>query len=342
MMLVDGRRRVLSKFRSTEGQLVWFGRVNGRPVRPGTYEIRLRAFDRAGNRSSSRRNIPVVVRYIELVRERIEVAGGTSLRRSGPDRCGLLPVAVCGGARHSAGNSVLVLRAPETPGTYRVFVVASWTLRRQRRGRGDRARRALTSPLFVLGVSRSGTTLLRVVLDRSPGIAIPDESFFIPLLARRHRGNVDLDRFLDDLSRLPTLVAWGLQLDDIAARLRPGMRTGDAIAAIYEAYAASRRKAALGRQDADVHASPAAARAALPERAVRPPDPRRARRRALLPAHAGGHVHPDLGSSGHASRVRLPVADGGRGGARAGTTGRAVPVPGGSVRGSGRRRWGAW
>ena len=33
MMLVDGRRRVLSKFRSTEGQLIWFGRVNGQPVR---------------------------------------------------------------------------------------------------------------------------------------------------------------------------------------------------------------------------------------------------------------------------------------------------------------------
>jgi len=62
MMLVDGRRRVLSKFRSTEGQLVWFGRVNGRPVPPGTYEIRLRAFDRAGNRSSSRRVVPIVVR----------------------------------------------------------------------------------------------------------------------------------------------------------------------------------------------------------------------------------------------------------------------------------------
>ena len=104
----------------------------------------------------------------------------------------------------------------------------------------------MTSPLFVLGVSRSGTTLLRVVLDRSPGIAIPDESFFIPLLARRHRGNVDLDRFLDDLSRLPTLVTWGVQLDDIATRLRPGMRTSDALGAIYEAYAASRRKPRWG------------------------------------------------------------------------------------------------
>lgn len=121
MMLVDGRRRVLSKFRSTEGQLVWFGRVNGRPVRPGTYEIRLRAFDRAGNRSSSRRIVPVVVRYIELARESIEVPAGRrfSVR--------VLSDAVSyrwlfAGERGLARRQVLVLRAPETPGSYRLFV----------------------------------------------------------------------------------------------------------------------------------------------------------------------------------------------------------------------------
>ena len=42
----------------------------------------------------------------------------------------------------------------------------------------------MTQPVILLGVSRSGTTLLRVILDRSPGLAIPDESFFVPLLAR--------------------------------------------------------------------------------------------------------------------------------------------------------------
>ncbi len=104
----------------------------------------------------------------------------------------------------------------------------------------------MSPPLFVLGVSRSGTTLLRVVLDRSPGIAIPDESFFIPLLARRHRGVVNRDRFLDDLSRLPTLSAWGLRLDDIAWRMRPDMRVGQAVAAIFETYAANQGKPRWG------------------------------------------------------------------------------------------------
>jgi Sulfotransferase family len=102
------------------------------------------------------------------------------------------------------------------------------------------------TPLFVLGVSRSGTTLLRVVLDRSSGIAIPDESFFVPLLARRHRGEVDDARFLDDLRRLPTLRAWGLSPEDVRTRLQPGARTAEAIAAIFEAYAAREQKPRWG------------------------------------------------------------------------------------------------
>ncbi len=104
----------------------------------------------------------------------------------------------------------------------------------------------MTAPLIVLGVSRSGTTLLRVMLDRSPGIAIPDESFFVPLLARRHGRTVDATRFLDDLSRTATCRAWGLSVDDIAPRVRSGMSTADAISAIYETYAARAGKPRWG------------------------------------------------------------------------------------------------
>jgi len=48
-------------------------------------------------------------------------------------------------------------------------------------------------PLIVLGVRRSGTTLLRVMLDRNRALAVPDESYFVPQLARRHRGRVAPD-----------------------------------------------------------------------------------------------------------------------------------------------------
>jgi FlgD Ig-like domain len=137
MMLVNGRRRVLGKFRSTEGQLVWFGRIDGRSVRPGTYEIRVRAFDRAGNRSSSRRTVPVVVRFVELARDRIEVAAG---RRFSVDvfTDALRYRWVFAGDKGTAPRRNLVLRAPETPGEYRVVVAV--------RGRADSAAVVVTEP----------------------------------------------------------------------------------------------------------------------------------------------------------------------------------------------------
>jgi hypothetical protein len=101
-------------------------------------------------------------------------------------------------------------------------------------------------PLIVLGVRRSGTTLLRVMLDSNPALAVPDESYFVPQLARRHGGSVDPAAFLDDLRRLPTLVEWALSPDAVARRLRPGMTTGAAIAAVFEAYAAERGKPRWG------------------------------------------------------------------------------------------------
>jgi hypothetical protein len=101
-------------------------------------------------------------------------------------------------------------------------------------------------PVIVLGVRRSGTTLLRVMLDRNPELAIPDESYFVPQLARRHRGSIDRAAFVDDLRRLPTLVEWNLEPDAVAGRLRAGMTPGEAIAAVFEAYAAERGKPRWG------------------------------------------------------------------------------------------------
>ncbi len=101
-------------------------------------------------------------------------------------------------------------------------------------------------PLLLLGVRRSGTTLFRVMLDRHPDVAIPDESYFTPQLADRHRGGIDVDKFVDDLRRLPTLTDWGVTPDEVRARLRPGQPVGEAIAAVYEAYAAQRGKTRWG------------------------------------------------------------------------------------------------
>jgi hypothetical protein len=120
-MLVNGRQRVQSKFRRLEGQLVWFGRVDGRIVRPGIYELRLRAIDRAGNRSARTRAVPVRVRFVELSRERIEAVAGRrfSVRvMTDADSYRWLFAGERGGGR----RGVLVLRAPDEPGPYTLYV----------------------------------------------------------------------------------------------------------------------------------------------------------------------------------------------------------------------------
>ncbi len=130
MMLIDGQRRVLAKCPSREGKLVWFGRIDGRPVRPRVYEVRLRAVDRAGNRSARTRAVPVRVRYVELSRDRIEVVAGkrfsVRVRTDAPSYRWLFA-----GERGAGTRQVLILRAPEIPGTYILYVSV-----------GDRADRA--------------------------------------------------------------------------------------------------------------------------------------------------------------------------------------------------------
>jgi Sulfotransferase family len=101
-------------------------------------------------------------------------------------------------------------------------------------------------PVLVLGVRRSGTTLLRVMLDRNPVLAVPDESYFVPTLARRHGDRPDPDAFVDDLRRLSTLREWGIDPREVRERLRADTTLGEAIAAIYEAYAAQSGKERWG------------------------------------------------------------------------------------------------
>ena len=129
------------------------------------------------------------------------------------------------------------------------------------------------APLLVLGVRRSGTTLLRVMLDRHPELAVPDESYFIPQLADRQRSHVDVDAFIDDLSRLPTIREWDLSIEDVRARLSPEMPLGAAIGAVYESYAAAHGKSRWGDKTPMYMQRLPLLERALPGRALRPPDP---------------------------------------------------------------------
>ena len=61
---------------------------------------------------------------------------------------------------------------------------------------------------MILGVSRSGTTLLKEILDHHPDVAIPPESYFVTQLWDRHGARPDPERFVSDLGRLARLRDW--------------------------------------------------------------------------------------------------------------------------------------
>lgn len=104
----------------------------------------------------------------------------------------------------------------------------------------------MSAPVVVLGVSRSGTTLLKAMLDAHSQLAIPSESYFIPQLWDRHGERPGRERFLADLTRLERLRKWGIDFDDVARRLPAQPTFSEAIDAIYRSYAETRGKPCYG------------------------------------------------------------------------------------------------
>ncbi|MCY4087851.1 MAG: sulfotransferase [Actinomycetia bacterium] len=101
-------------------------------------------------------------------------------------------------------------------------------------------------PVMVLGVSRSGTTLLKEMLDRHSSLAIPSESYFIPQLWSRHGARPVVDRMLDDLGRLERIRQWGIEPDAVRERIGTTSTFAEVIRAVYEVYAEARGKARYG------------------------------------------------------------------------------------------------
>jgi Sulfotransferase family len=101
-------------------------------------------------------------------------------------------------------------------------------------------------PVIVLGVSRSGTTLLKEMLDSHSELAIPSESYFIPQLWDRHGGRFDAEEFLEDLARIARVREWGVTPEQARERLPESPSTADGIRAIYRSYADARGKPLYG------------------------------------------------------------------------------------------------
>ena len=98
---------------------------------------------------------------------------------------------------------------------------------------------------MVLGVSRSGTTLLKEMLDRHSALAIPTESYFIPQLWDRHRGRGS-ERLVEDLGKIARVREWGVTGDDVRRRVRADASFAEVIRAVYESYAEARGKHKFG------------------------------------------------------------------------------------------------
>jgi len=101
-------------------------------------------------------------------------------------------------------------------------------------------------PVVVLGVSRSGTSLLRHMLDHHSELAIPPESYFIPALWDRYRHRPHAEALLADLGYIARLPEWRVSMADVRRRLPRTAGFADVIQAVYAAYAEARGKHRFG------------------------------------------------------------------------------------------------
>ena len=109
------------------------------------------------------------------------------------------------------------------------------------------------SPFFILGTQRSGTTLLRLILNSHSRIAIPEEgNFWMPLLKSRYvKGEFQsssLDKIIRYLRNSPHLRLWAIDFDQVWHRLqkRPAVTLRELMEELYSFYAKTEGKEIWG------------------------------------------------------------------------------------------------
>lgn len=102
----------------------------------------------------------------------------------------------------------------------------------------------VTSPFFIVGCGRSGTTLLRLMMDSHPSLAVPPESHFIPSIWKRRTEylsdeGLDVARLVRDISSHPRVQEWNLREDKLQSRIcslhQPSF--ADVVEAFFISYA---------------------------------------------------------------------------------------------------------
>ncbi len=100
---------------------------------------------------------------------------------------------------------------------------------------------------FIIGSARSGTTLLRTILNGHPEVAVPPESRFIAELWRGEE-EVDVADFLQRLSSHRLFHAWDLDIERVRDEIGKSDRApyADATEAAHRAWAKSKGKSCWG------------------------------------------------------------------------------------------------
>jgi Sulfotransferase family len=107
-------------------------------------------------------------------------------------------------------------------------------------------------PFFIVGAQRSGTTMLRLMLNRHPHLTVPFESGFIPEFHRRREHYGDLsDRrnaanLIGDIANYPKVKKGRLIEDPHAILARPIENYADLVNSIFSTYSARRGKPRWG------------------------------------------------------------------------------------------------
>ncbi|MEO8092275.1 MAG: sulfotransferase [bacterium] len=128
------------------------------------------------------------------------------------------------------------------------MVISLQPLRRIRRRRRA-ARETTPAPApFVVGVGRSGTTMLRLMLDAHPEMAVPPETHFLPDVIRACDRGASPERVVEILQRSRRWGDMGIGDSEIRCRFASLERwdATQACRAIYQAYAEPKGKSRWG------------------------------------------------------------------------------------------------
>ena len=101
---------------------------------------------------------------------------------------------------------------------------------------------------FVVGVPRSGTTLLRLMLDAHPELTIPPETHFIPAVIRACRRGGDADRVAAAMTGHRRWADFGIDACELRSRLvaLDPLEAGPTLRVFYGLYAARQAKPRWG------------------------------------------------------------------------------------------------